>query len=61
MKSVYIKSYRTSYYPEYCIDTMTVGELIDFLSGFDENALVYIDNDNRYTFGEVNEDTIYEK
>ena len=43
----------------YAIDqlgkTMTVGELIDFLSDYHEDTEVYLSNDKGYTFGEVKE------
>lgn len=35
--------------------TMTVGELIDFLSDYDEDIPVYLAFDNRYTYGGVRE------
>jgi len=33
--------------------TMTVGELIEYLSQYDEDTLVYLQNDNHYTYGGV--------
>ena len=33
--------------------TMTVGELISFLSEYDEDTLVYLNNDNHYTYGGI--------
>ena len=34
-------------------ETMTVGELIAFLSEYDEDTLVYLQNDNHYTYGGI--------
>ena len=34
-------------------ETMTVGELIAFLSEYDEDTLVYLNNDNHYTYGGI--------
>ena len=39
---------------------MTVGELIDILSQYDEDQPVYIRNDNGYTYGSVQMDSITE-
>lgn len=33
--------------------TMTVGELIDFLSQFDEDTPIYTSHDNGYTYGGI--------
>ena len=33
--------------------TMTVGELIDFLEDYDRDTLVYLNNDNHYTYGGI--------
>ena len=38
--------------------TLTVGELIELLQGFDEDAKVYISNDNGYTYGGITEGRI---
>lgn len=53
MTNVYIDSRRDGYSPRQCHDTMTVGELIDILSQYDEDQPVYIRNDNGYTYGSV--------
>lgn len=34
---------------------MTVGDLIEYLSQFDEDAQVYLKNDGGYTFGSIDE------
>ena len=33
--------------------TMTVGELIDFLEDYDRDTLVYLNNDNHYSYGGI--------
>ena len=38
----------------------TVGELIDILSQYDEDQPVYIRNDNGYTYGSVQMDSVTE-
>ena len=58
MTNVYIDSRRDGYSPRQCHDTMTVGELIDILSQYDEDQPVYIRNDNGYTYGNITERTI---
>ena len=42
-------------------NSITVGELIRRLQDFDENAKVVFVNDNGYTYGYVNADTIDEQ
>ena len=58
MTNVYIDSRRDGYSPSQCHDTMTVGELIDILSQYDEDQPVYIRNDNGYTYGSVQMDSV---
>ena len=55
MTNVYIDSRRDGYSPSQCHDTMTVGELIDILSQYDEDQPVYIRNDNGYQMDSVTE------
>lgn len=56
LRFVSIDGKRTAYNPvdivEYC-DTLTVGELIEILSGFDDDLPVVLNNDNGYTYGEI--------
>lgn len=35
------------------IDSITVGELIEFLKSFDEDTKVVFSNDGGYTYGEI--------
>lgn len=50
---VFIEGRRNGYTTDQCGKTMTVGELIEFLQDFDENAPVYLNNDRGYTFGSI--------
>lgn len=60
MTNVYIDSRQDGYSPSQCHGTMTVGELIDILSQYDEDQPVYIRNDNGYTYGSVQMDSVAE-
>lgn len=60
MNVLYIEGRRTGYSPDQCRRTMTVGELIDFLSRYDEDSPVYLKNDNGYTYGEIQWDSFEE-
>ena len=55
MKALYIEGKRNGYGPDSCGRTLTVGELIALLSEFDEDRLVYLRNDNGYTYGSITE------
>ena len=55
-----IKKKREGYAPDQCGSTMTVGELIDYLSQFDEDAKIYYSNDNGYTYGSIKDYQIQE-
>lgn len=50
---VFIAGRRNGYSPDQCGNTMTVGELINYLEQFDEDAKVYLKNDNGYTYGSI--------
>jgi len=53
MKKIYIEGNRNGYDTEQCGRTLTVGELIEVLKNYDENALIYLRNDNGYTYGSI--------
>lgn len=55
MKALFIEGNRNGYSPDQCGRTVTVGELISLLSDFDEDRLVYLRNDNGYTYGSIRE------
>lgn len=57
---LYIEGRRNGYSPEQCGRTMTVGDLIAYLEQFDEDAEIYLNNDNGYTFGNITEDSFEE-
>lgn len=52
---VLIAAARTGYTPQQCGQTLTVGDLIDILSQYEEEDRVYISNDGGYTFGSIHE------
>ena len=61
MKDVlYIDGRRTGYAPQQIERTMTVGELISWLEQYDDDTLVYLKNDNGYTYGEIVEESFSE-
>ena len=53
MNTVYFKTKRNGYSTNQCGRTLTVGELIDLLGEFDEDAPVYFKNDEGYTYGNI--------
>lgn len=50
---VIIEAVREGYSTEQVRNTMTVKELIDVLSEYDEDAKVYLFHDNVYTYGGI--------
>ena len=60
MEVLYIEGRRNGYGPDQCGRTMTVGELIEFLSQYDEETPIYLKNDNGYTYGNITEDSFEE-
>ena len=59
--ALYINGNRNGYSPEQCGRTMTVGELIEFLSDYNEDSPVYLSNDNGFTYGSIQEHDFFEK
>lgn len=55
MNALFIEGKRTMYVIDKYCTTLTVGELIRVLSGYDEDTPVYLRNDNGYTYGEITE------
>lgn len=55
MSKLYFDAVREGYGLDQIRRTMTVGELMDFLSQFDEDTPIYTTHDNRYTYGGVRE------
>lgn len=60
MNVLYIEGRRNGYGPDQCGKTMTVSEMIDFLSQFDGDLPIYLNNDSGYTFGNIDEDSFSE-
>lgn len=58
---LFIEGRRNGYSPKQCERTMTVGELIEFLQNFDEDAPIYLKNDNGYTYGSITESSFEEE
>lgn len=53
-QAVFINGNRTCYHPSQCEDyTCTVGDLRDFLERFDDDAKVFLRNDNGYSYGQL--------
>ena len=55
MGKLFINGKRNGYDPDQCGRTLTIAELIDILSGFDDDRLVYLCNDGGYTYGSITE------
>lgn len=55
MKKLIYSTFREGYGTDQIRETMTVGELIDFLSQYDEDTPVYLSFDNGYTYGGITE------
>ncbi|MCI6363662.1 hypothetical protein [Intestinimonas butyriciproducens] len=55
MAKLILDTFREGYGVDQIRKTMTVGELIGFLSDFDEDTPVYLGFDNRYTYGGITE------
>lgn len=55
MKTVLIEARRTSYSLKGCGRTMTVGELINWLDQFDEDAKVYLSHDDCNEYGPIDD------
>lgn len=53
-----IETHRSGYSVSQCGHTLSVAELIDYLSQWDENTPVYFSNDNGYTYGSISFDDI---
>jgi hypothetical protein len=60
-KSLFINCKNNGYKATQCGRTLTVGELIDLLSDFDEDTPVYLRFDNGYTYGSIGEDDLFKE
>lgn len=57
---IILRAEREGYSIEQIRRTMTVGELIAFLSDFDEDRPIYLSHDGGYTYGSITEDSFPE-
>jgi len=48
-----INAKRNGYSPDQCGNTMTVGELINYLEDFDPDEKIYLSHDRGYTYGSI--------
>lgn len=55
MEKLLYHTFREGYGVNQIKKTMTVGELIDFLSDYDEDTPIYLSFDNGYTYGGITE------
>ena len=60
MEKLIYSTFREGYGTDQIRKTMTAGELIDFLSQYDENTPVYLSFDNGYTYGGITEERFEE-
>ena len=60
-KALFINGNRSGYSPAQIENqTMTVGDLIAMLEDFDPDSLVFISNDNGYTYGHIGQYDMWE-
>lgn len=55
MTNLIYSTFRAGYSVEQIHRTMTAGELIDFLSDYDNDTPIYLSFDNGYTYGGITE------
>lgn len=55
MNALFIEGKRNMYGIDKYSTTLTVGELIEILSGYDDDTPVYLRNDGGYTYGSLTE------
>lgn len=55
MEKLILHTSREGYGTDQIRRTMTVGELLGFLSDYDEDMPIYLAFDNRYTYGGIRE------
>ena len=66
MKVLHLNTKIEGYSVDQCNNTMTVGELMSYLSDYDEDTPIYFKNDKGYTYGslrcwDIEEDDIEEE
>ena len=58
---LFIEASREAYSPSQISHTLTVGDLIEILSDYDEDTLVYTSQDSGYTCGRISYDSFREE
>ena len=58
INAVFIEGRKDGYSPSQCYETLTVRELIEVLENYDSDMKVYLRNDNGYTYGSINCESI---
>lgn len=58
-EAIFINGKRNGYGPEQCGRTLTVRELIELLSEFDEDTEIFLSNDSGYTYGSITEQDVW--
>lgn len=53
-----IETHRDGYSVSQCGKTLTVSEIVDYLTQWDDDIPVYFSNDNGYTYGSISFDDI---
>jgi hypothetical protein len=48
-----INAKRNGYAPDQCGNTMTIGELINYLEDFNQDEKIYLSHDKGYTYGSI--------
>ncbi len=59
MEKIFINGKINGYSTAQCGKTLKAGKLTDILQGYDEDALVYLRNDNGYTYGNITQYDVY--
>ena len=59
--TIFLNTKKSGYSTDQCGKTLTVGELIEFLEGFDPESKIFFKNDNGYTFGSIRDSDIEEE
>lgn len=52
-RAIFIDGRREAYCPNQCYNTMTVGELKEFLGQFNDDDEIFLRNDKGYTYGSI--------
>lgn len=61
MAQLILNTVREGYGTDQIDETMTVGELIRYLEGYDEDTKIYLAFDSRYTYGGILEQRFEEE